>query len=61
MVCHHWLIHRLFSDSIEYLPQTGGDYDPSFVTESLRENEHSDAPNQEIDLLKDIAAQTYMG
>ena len=42
-------------------PQANGDYDPSFVSEALRQNEHDDNPNQDIDLVKDIAAQTYMG
>ena len=42
--------------------QASGDYyDPSFLTEALRDIEYSDTPNQNIDLLKDIAAQAYMG
>jgi hypothetical protein len=41
--------------------QASGDYDPSFVTEALREIENSDTLNQDINLLKDVAAQVYMG
>jgi hypothetical protein len=41
--------------------QASGDYDPSFVTEALRDMQHSDIPNQDIDLLKDVAIQAYLG
>ena len=41
--------------------QASGNYDPSFVTEALREIQHSDIPNQDIDLLKDVAVQAYLG
>jgi hypothetical protein len=41
--------------------QENDDNNPSLVSEALREIEHSDNPNQDVDLLKDIAAQTYMG
>ena len=41
--------------------QTSSDYDPSFVTEALREIQYSDTPNQDINLLKDVAIQAYMG
>jgi hypothetical protein len=41
--------------------QASSDYDPSFVTEALKEIEYSDTPNQDIDLLKDVAAQAYLG
>ena len=42
--------------------QASGDYDPSLVTEVLlREIQYSDTPNQDIDMLKDVAAVTYMG
>ena len=41
--------------------QENGDYEPSLVSEALRQIEHADDPNQDIDLLKDIAAQTYVG
>ena len=41
--------------------QTSGDYDPSFVTEALREIQYSDTPNQDINLLKDVAVLTYLG
>ena len=41
--------------------QVSGDYDPSFVTEALKEIEHSHTPSQDINLLKDVAAQAYLG
>ena len=41
--------------------QASGDYDPSFVTEVLKEIQHSETPNQDINLLKDVAAVTYIG
>jgi len=41
--------------------QENGDYDPSLVSEALRQIEHADNPNQDIDLLKDVAAQAFMG
>ena len=44
-----------------YTSQSSGDYDPSFVTEVLKEIQHSDTPNQDINLLKDVAAQAYTG
>ena len=59
-----YVFHSYFSGFFSnYLmtPQANGDYDPSFVSEALRQNEHDDNPNQDIDLVKDIAAQTYMG
>ena len=37
------------------------DYDSSFVTETLGEIENSDTPSQDINLLKDVAFQAYMG
>jgi hypothetical protein len=37
-----------------------GDYDPSFVTETLREFQNSHTPNQDINLLKDVAAVAYI-
>jgi hypothetical protein len=42
---------------------SGSVYDPSFVTETLKEIESSDAPSQDIQLklLKDAAVQTYTG
>ena len=39
----------------------GGDYDPSFVTEALGEIQDSETPNQDINLLKDVAIQAYLG
>jgi hypothetical protein len=41
--------------------QENGDYDPSLVSEALRQIEHSDNPNQDIDLLKDVAAHGVCG
>ena len=44
--------------------QAGSDYyDPSFVTETLREIQYSDTrvANQDISLLKDVAVQAYVG
>ena len=42
--------------------QASSDYDPSFVTEVLlREIQYSDAPNQDTDLLKDVAVTSYLG
>ena len=41
--------------------QASGDYDPSFVTEVLREIQYSDTPNQDINLLKDVAVVAYLG
>ena len=41
--------------------QASSDYDPSFVTEALREIQYSDDPNQDIDLLKDVAVTSYLG
>ena len=42
-------------------PQASGDYDPSFLTEALTEIQSSDTPNQDIDLMKDVAVQAYLG
>jgi len=36
------------------------DYYPSFVTNALREVQYSDTPNQDINLLKDVAVQAYV-
>ena len=58
------MIQLLFSDSylmIRIRSQASNDYDPSFVTEALREIQHSDIPNQDINLLKDVAVQAYLG
>ena len=41
--------------------QVTNDYDPSFVTEVLREIQYSDTPNQDINQLKDVAVQAYVG
>jgi len=41
--------------------QANGDYDPSFVSEALKQIEYSDNPNQDVGLLKDVAAMAYMG
>ena len=57
------MIHHRFSYlMIRIRSQASNDYDPSFVTEVLLEEiQHSDTPNQDISLLKDVAAQAYMG
>jgi len=34
---------------------------PSFISEALVQIEHGDNPNQDIDLLKDVAGQAYAG
>ena len=39
--------------------QASSDFDPSFVTEVLKDIQHSD--NQDIDRVKDVAALTYLG
>jgi hypothetical protein len=45
-----------------YMSQASGDYDPSFVTEVLlRDIQCSDTPNQDINLLKDVAVQAFLG
>ena len=42
--------------------QASGNYEPSFVTEVLlKDVQYSDTPNQDIDLLKDVAVQAYLG
>ena len=43
--------------------QASSDYDPSFVSETLREIQNSDTASQDIqvNLLKDIAVQAYLG
>jgi hypothetical protein len=41
--------------------QASGDYDPSFISEGIKEVQHSDTPNQDIDLMKDVAVQAYLG
>ena len=40
---------------------TSNDYDPSLVTEALKEIQYSDTPNQDINTLKDVAVQAYLG
>ena len=54
------MIHHRFSDSYLYV-QASGDYDPSFVTEILKETQYSDTPNEDINLLKDVAVHAYLG
>jgi hypothetical protein len=49
------------SNSLMTPAQENGDNTPSLVSEALRQMEHSDNPNQDVDLLKDVAAMTYMG
>jgi hypothetical protein len=41
--------------------QASNKYDPSLVTEALKEIQYSDTPIQDIDLLKDVATQAYVG
>ena len=41
--------------------QENGNYEPSLVSEALSQIEHEDDPNHVIDLLKDVAAQAYIG
>ena len=49
-------------DDTYTVSQASGDYDPSFVTDVLlKEIQHSDTRNQDIILLKDVAAQVYSG
>ena len=43
------------------LAQENGDYDPSLVSEALGQIEHTDNTNQDIERLKDIATQAYVG
>ena len=50
-----------FSNPLMTPVQEDGDYDPSLVSEALRQTEHTDHPNQDIELLKDVAAQAYIG
>ena len=59
MVCHHLFPVSYLFIYIHF--QASGDYDPSFVTEALRDMQHSDIPNQDINLLKDVATQAYVG
>ena len=51
----------LVSNYLTTPAQANGDYDPSLVSEALRQTEQDDNPNQNVDLLKDVAAQTYIG
>ena len=48
---------------IRILSQASSGYDPSLVSETLREIQNSDTPSQDIqvNLLKDTAVQAYMG
>ena len=42
--------------------QASGDYDPSFITEVLlKDIQYSDTPDQDTNLLKDVALQAYLG
>ena len=51
----------LFSNYLMIPAQENGDYEPSLVSEALSQIEHADNPNQDIELLKDVAAQIYVG
>ena len=61
------MIHHLFSDSYFKLmirirsQASGNDYNPSLVTETLKEIQNSDTPSQDINLLKDTAVMAYLG
>ena len=41
--------------------QATGEYDPSFVTEAMRDIQHSATLKQDADLLKNAAATVYLG
>jgi hypothetical protein len=41
--------------------QASNDYDPSFVTEGIREVQYSKTPDQDINQLKDVAVEAYIG
>ena len=59
MVCHGdstFFLGFLLDDT-----QASNDYDPSFVTEALRDIQYSDIPDQDINLLKNVAVQAYLG
>ena len=51
----------LFSNPSMTPTQEDGNYDPSLVSEALRQTEHTDNPNQDIEFVKDVATQAYMG
>ena len=58
------MIRHFLSDSylmIRIRSQASNDYDPSFVTEALREIQYSDTPDKDINMLKDVAVQAYLG
>ena len=63
MVCDSLSFLEILLDKYVYIYffQASGDYDPSLVTETLRDMQHSDIPNQDINLLKDVATQAYVG
>ena len=61
MVCDSSPFLRLLLLDDTYTSQASSDYDPSFVTEALNEIQHSDAPDQDINMLKDVAVQAYLG
>ena len=63
MVCDlsSFFTGRFLSKYLTIYSQASGNCDPSFVTEALSEIEYSDTPNQDIDLVKDVAAQAYIG
>jgi len=50
---------RNFTFEVTEQLMASGDYDPSFVTETLREIENSDTPNQDINQVKDVAVVAY--
>jgi len=60
MVGYSMTISLDFSNHVT-TPQANGKYDPSFISDALMQIEHGENPNQDIDLLKDIAGQVYAG
>jgi hypothetical protein len=52
------ILLKLLDDT---LCQASGQFDPSLVTEALRDIEDFDTPKQDTDLLKNVAAMAYMG
>ena len=55
------IIFSRFLLVIRICSQASGDYDPSIVTEALRDIQYSDTPDQDINMLKDVAIQTFVG
>ena len=58
MVCDSSPFLRFLVDNSS---QASSNYDPSFVTEGIREVQYSDSPIQDINRLKDVAVEAYIG